>query len=79
MRRHIEDQLVKSPYLHENICIHGFRVCVKERNLKRRSSIVKHSRFLRNLEVYPVIPPEPVVIIEEVVDGGENEEGNEDE
>ena len=28
-RKYVEDQLIKSPYLHENICIHGFKVCVK--------------------------------------------------
>lgn len=79
-RRYVEDQLIKSPYLHENICIHGFKVCIKQRTLKRRSSIVKHSRFLRNLEVYPVVPPEPVVIIEEEgqeEDGIDNEEDEE--
>lgn len=43
----------------ENICIHGFKVTIKKKTLKRRNTIVKHSRFLRNLEVYPVFPPEP--------------------
>lgn len=42
-----------------NLCIHGYNVTIKKRTLKRRSSIVKHSRFLRNLEVYPVFPSEP--------------------
>jgi hypothetical protein len=28
-RKYVEEQLIKSPYLHENICIHGFKVCVK--------------------------------------------------
>lgn len=52
----------------ENICIHGYNVTIKKRTLKRRSTIVKHSRFLRNLEVYPVFPPEPEPIIEEAED-----------
>ena len=66
VRDYIQEQLLKSPYLYENICIHGFKVCIKKRNLKRRSTIVKHSRFLRNMEVYPIFPPEPVVIEAEV-------------
>jgi hypothetical protein len=47
------------------VCIHGFKVCIKQRTLKRKSTILKHSRFLRNLEVFPIFPPEPVVIVEE--------------
>lgn len=41
------------------VCIHGYRVMVKERNLKRPSSLLKHGRFLSNVEVRPVYPPEP--------------------
>lgn len=40
-----------------NLCSHGYRVLVKGRNLKRRSSLLKHARFLRNLEVTPNMPP----------------------
>lgn len=40
-----------------NLCSHGYRVLVKGRNLKRRSSLLKHARFLRNLEVIPNMPP----------------------
>jgi len=47
----------------EGVCIHGFKVCIKKRTLKRRTTIVKHSRFLRNLEVFPVFPPEPEPIV----------------
>lgn len=43
----------------ENVCIHGYKVNIKGKTLKRRSTIVKHSRFLRNLEVIPIFPPEP--------------------
>jgi len=43
----------------DNLCIHGYRVTIKKRTLKRGSTIVKHSRFLRNLEVVPIFPPEP--------------------
>lgn len=40
-------------------CVHGYRVLVKDRTLKRSTSILKHARFLNNLEVVPVWPPEP--------------------
>ena len=41
----------------QNLCNYGYRVLVKGRNLKRRSSLLKHARFLRNLEVIPIMPP----------------------
>lgn len=49
----------------ENVCIHGYKVNIKGKTLKRRSTIVKHSRFLRNLEVIPIFPPEPEPIQED--------------
>lgn len=58
-RKYVIDTLEKTPYMPENVCIHGFKVTIKKKTLKRRTTIVKHSRFLRNLEVYPVFPPEP--------------------
>ena len=68
VREYIAETLDKFPYMPENLCIHGYRVQVKQRTLKRRTTIVKHSRFLRNLEVTPVFPPEPepVYAIEEI-------------
>jgi len=62
----------------ENICIHGFRVTIKKRTLKRRTTIVKHSRFLRNMEVYPQYPPEPESFHAEVDEnqGKDEEEDN---
>ena len=57
----------------QNIAIHGFRVKVKQRNLKRRTSLLKHSRFLRNLEV-TANPP----AVKEVVNE-ENEDDEEDD
>jgi len=45
-------------------------VKVKKRNLKRRSTLLKHARFLQNLEVLPVVPPEP----EPVAEGDEEQE-----
>lgn len=62
----------------ENLCIHGFDVCVKSKTLKRPTTIVKHSRFLRNMEVYPVFPPEaePVVAEEGEAENQEQEEEN---
>lgn len=62
----------------ENLCIHGYNVCVKRKTLKRRSSIVKHSRFLRNMEVIPIVPREPEPI-EEVKEGLEQEEDEDEE
>ena len=52
------------------ICVHGFKVSVKDRTLKRSSSLLKHSRFLNNLVVTPVYP-QPIV--EE--DANEGQEG----
>jgi hypothetical protein len=63
--------------LPDNICIHGFNVTIKNKTLKRRSSIVKHSRFLRNMEVTP-IAPKLVESIQEINEGNEEEE-DEDE
>ncbi len=75
-RREVQDNLERTPYLPEHICIHGFKVTIKQKTLKRRSTIVKHSRFLRNLEIYPVFPPEPepVVPVEEQPNENEEEE-----
>lgn len=71
-RQYIKDILVKTPYLPENLCLHGFKVAIKKRTLKRKSTVIKHSRFLRNLEVYPLFPPEPeVAVIEENAEGEE--------
>lgn len=32
---------------------------MKDRTLKRRTSLLKHARFISNLEVRPVFPPQP--------------------
>lgn len=61
----------------ENICIHGLEVTIKSKTLKRASTIVKHSRFLRNLEVYPVFPPEPEPV--QPVEEENQEEAEDDE
>lgn len=58
-REHVTSALDRSILLPSNLCVHGFKVKVKKRNLKRRSSLLKHARFLRNLEVLPVLPAEP--------------------
>jgi len=44
--------------------VHGYRVTIKERTLKRGSSLLKHARFLSNLEVTPMFPQpiDPVVV-----------------
>lgn len=61
-RENVINILQRSSFLPANTCIHGFRVKVKNRNMKRRSSLLKHSRFMRNMEVTPNPPP-----IQEVV------------
>lgn len=38
--------LERGIYLPPNVCIHGFKVKIKNRTLKRRSSLLKHARFL---------------------------------
>ena len=39
-----------------HICIHGYLVEIKGRTVKRRSTMLKHGRFLPNLIVSPVYP-----------------------
>jgi hypothetical protein len=41
---------------------------VKERTLKRRTSLLKHARFISNLEVKPVFPAEPEMVPEAVAE-----------
>ena len=53
------------------MCIHGFKVKVKRRTLKRRTTLLKHARFLKNLEVLPVFPPEPEPVVEETKEEGD--------
>lgn len=73
-REHVTSALDRSILLPSNLCVHGFKVKVKKRNLKRRTSLLKHARFLRNLEVLPVLPPEP-----EPVPEGDEEGSGDDE
>jgi hypothetical protein len=61
----------------DNLCIHGFKVAVKGKTLKRRTTILKHARFLRNLEVTPVFPPEPEPVVE--AEAEEKDESDEEE
>ena len=56
------------------ICIRGYEVLIKGRTLKRRTTILKHGRFLSNLTVVPNFPEELVPVGEAVGDGGEDEE-----
>ena len=70
-REQVVAALQRTPLLPPQLCIHGFRVRVKQRNLKRRSSLLKHARFMRNLQVTPNLP--------EVVEAPKPEEGEEEE
>ena len=45
-------------------CIRGHTVQIKGRNFKRRSTMLKHGRFMQNLSVQPVFP-KPVLPVEE--------------
>lgn len=73
-RENVINILQRSSFLPQNLCIHGFRVMVKRRNLKRRTTLLKHSRFLRNMEVMPNPPP----VKEEAREENEGEEQEDD-
>ncbi len=73
-RKSVVDALERSLYLPRNLCLHGYKVTIKKKTLKRSSTIVKHSRFLKNLEVMPIFPPEPEPVKEQ-----EGEEEGEDD
>ena len=52
-------------------CIRGHTVQIKGRNFKRRSTMLKHGRFMQNLVVSPVYPK----LVEAVEEEGEDEAG----
>lgn len=56
------------------ICIKGYEVLIKGKTLRRRTSILKHSRFLQNLTVVPNFPEELVPVDEEDNEGQEEQE-----
>ena len=64
----------KSVFNIKDLCIHGYKVRVKRRTLKRRSSLLKHARFLQNLEALPEYPKEPEPIAEAEGEGEEDED-----
>lgn len=35
----VKDTLLKTPYMPDNLCIHGFKVAVKKKTLKRRTQV----------------------------------------
>jgi hypothetical protein len=77
-RKMVVDALEKSTPFKQpgaQVCVHGHKVQVKERTLRRGTSLLKHSRFLNNLEVVPVYPPEPEPVAEA---NEEAEEGQEE-
>jgi len=51
-------------------CAWGYRVQIKQRTLKRPGTVLKHSRFMANLVMKPVDPPD----YGSEHDGAENEE-----
>ena len=58
------------------ICIHGYKVQIKGRTFKRRTTMLKHGRFLSNLVVSPIYP-QPLFQDDE--EEGEEGEENQDE
>jgi hypothetical protein len=64
-RNIVQAQLEKSIQYPKAACIYGLSVTCKNRNLKRASTIVKHSRFMRNLIVKPNYPEPPKEVIAE--------------
>jgi hypothetical protein len=59
-----------------SICVHGYSIEVKERTLKRRTSLLKHARFLANMEVKPIFPADADEILPEEVAMEMEEEDN---
>ena len=60
--RHLVAQTLDgSMTMPENLCIHGYEVKIKNKTLKRATTVLKHSRFLKNMIVYPVYPIQEVV------------------
>ena len=45
-RERVVNVLERSVALPANVCVHGFKVTVKRKTLKRRTTILKHARFL---------------------------------
>ena len=58
-REGVTKVLDQSLLLPNQLCIHGFKVTAKKRTLKRRRTLLKHARFLQNMEVFPIYPKEP--------------------
>jgi hypothetical protein len=58
-REAVLEALSKASEMVKGLFIHGFKVLIKEKTLHRASTIQKHSRFLANLTVEPIFPPEP--------------------
>lgn len=51
------DETMESPTaIVQDYCIHGYQVLAKGRRLKRPTTLLKHARFLQNLQVLPNYP-----------------------
>ena len=61
------------------ICIRGYEVLIKGKTLRRRSTVLKHGRFLQNLTVVPNFPEELEPIGEAAGEGEEDEAAEEAE
>lgn len=78
MRRdQVAEHLMAMQQVQDNpILIHGVNVLVKKRKLKRRSSLLKHSRFLQNMTVTPNVPA-PLAVVDEA-DGAQGSDNEQD-
>ena len=76
-RAQVVEQLLQKSLLFgfplEELCIHGLQVTVKGKTLKRATTIVKHSRFMRNMRVAPNQPPVLVAVQQEATPATEEE------
>jgi len=59
------------------ICVLGYKVRVKARRLKRRTCVLKHARFLKNMDVVPIVPEAAPIRSRVTLDDSNAEEDNE--
>ena len=81
-RAAVIDQLLQKANLFgfpaEDLCIHGFKVAIKGKTLKRATTILKHARFMRNLIVSPLMQLAKVHAVTGAVENTQPEEGQEE-
>jgi len=78
-REMVMSYLEKTPRMPKDLCIHGFNVLIRDRTLRRSSTILKHARFLKSMKVTPIFPPEPEPSIKEGEPGDEDQDQEDDD